>query len=268
MEEIISRDNQYIKLLASLQQPKRRRETGLTIIEGVRATEEALRSGADIEFALIEQMLPDQPRVGQVIDGLRLRGVKVFSAAAPLLARAAATEHSQGVVLAVRYPADAYQKISDSKCDFLLIADGISDPGNLGTIIRTAEATAVDGLILTGNCTDWTSPKVMRAAMGAALRLPIWVADEQDALSLCRRRQVRLFMTAADAKQIYWQEQLIKPHAYILGAEAYGVGDFWHAAADAAIMLPMSQISESLNVAVAAAVLLYQTLQQRYDIEC
>ncbi len=267
MEEILSKDNQYIKLLASLQQSKRRRQTGLTIVEGVRAAEEALRAGVKIEIALIEPQLLDQQRAGKVIDRLRQQGVNAYAAVDNLLARAAATEHSQGIILAVHYPTDAYQRIDESKCDFLLIADNIADPGNLGTIIRSAEAAAVDGLILTGNCTDWTSPKVMRAAMGATLRLPIWVAKEKDALSLCRTRGVRLLLTAADGELLYWQEQLAKPHAYILGAEASGVGEFWRAAADTALKLPMAKGCESLNVAVAAAVLLYQTVQQRYDIK-
>ena len=149
--------------------------------------------------------------------------------------------------------------------DFVIIADGLRDPGNLGTLLRTADAAGVQALLLTPGTADAFSPKVVRSGMGAHFRLPILASTWDEISALCRQAAppVRILLSDAEAGQPLWSADLRQPCALVVGAEAEGITAPARAAAWGCLRIPMPGRSESLNAAVAAGVLLFEVVRQR-----
>lgn len=258
--QIISKDNQYLKLARSLRQKKARDKGGCFLIEGLRLAEEALNCRIPVRFALLAETAQTSDRLAKLICELEKLSIPVYRLAPALLADISATEHSQGIALIAAMP-EPPGPLPEGIC--YALCDNISDPGNLGAIIRSAYAAHVSALILGQGCADAYNPKVVRAAMGALFRLPIFKA-ESDAAAYQLVKDKQIYITAAEGLDIrQLGQKLQKPHLWVLGSEAAGVSPFWQAKADAAISLPMRQGAESLNVAAAAAVLFYQSFFSR-----
>jgi RNA methyltransferase, TrmH family len=151
--------------------------------------------------------------------------------------------------------------------DFILVLDAIRDPGNLGTILRTAAAAEVQGVILASGCVDPFSPKVLRSAMGAHFRLPLLVLDwtEIEALLKLGRTQpgVKIYLSEAESSLTYTRADFRSPAALIIGGEAEGAGMEAQRLAEERIHIPMAPGIESLNAAVAAAILMFEVVRQR-----
>lgn len=236
-----------------------RREEGAFVIEGVRLCEEAAAGGWEFEFILTAENLSAR---GQALARqMASTGIDVEAVSAELLNRAADTETSPGILAVLRLQELALP----SSPDFLLICDNLRDPGNLGTILRTALAAGVQGVLLTRGTTDAFAPKVLRAGMGAHFRLPIRDASPEDLRALLRQSDKPLTLLAADAELgvSCWQSDLTQPLALAVGGEAEGVSPEVRAIADGTIRIPMPGGSESLNAAVAASILMFETCRQR-----
>lgn len=255
MIAISSKDNKYIKLARSLQNKKGRALSGCFLIEGMRLSEEALSADIEICFALMEEEALANPRIAALVNQLATDAVPVYSLAAALFRFVTATEHSQGIALVAKKQRS--KLIASGNC--WAICDNIADPGNLGAIIRSAYAAGVGMLLLTPQCVDIYNPKVVRSAMGALFRLPVYAAESDEAAyQLTKERQ--LFITAANGQDIRQiSERLTSEHVWVLGSEAEGVSPFWQQKADLAVSLPMREGAESLNVAAAATVLFYES---------
>ena len=259
---INSRDNQYVKLARSLKSKKGRTESGCFLLEGWRLAEEALNTGWPLSYALISGDAPYNQRQQDVLWQLRRQQTTLYMLPPGLFAQTADTVHSQGLLLIARLPPAIPQL--PPQADFLLLADGLADPGNLGMVIRTAWAAGADGLLLTAGCADPYNPKAARASMGALLRLPLWYfADEAALLTLLTQRGLNLVAAAAEGENRYDTFSLEQPLVWLMGAEATGLSPFWRQAATHSVYLPMAPGAESINVAAAAAVLLYATAARR-----
>jgi TrmH family RNA methyltransferase len=147
--------------------------------------------------------------------------------------------------------------------DFLLIADAVRDPGNLGTMLRTAAAAGVEGFLLPPGAVDPFSPKVVRAGMGAHFRLPVHALEWEEIDQLLQRTALQVFLAAAGRGLAYTQADFRQPLALIVGGEAEGAGDQSRSLSGAQVHIPMPGGMESLNAAVAAAVLLFEVVRQR-----
>ncbi len=254
--DIQSRRNPKIRAIRRLQRSaKARRTEGRFVAEGVRLAEEALRAGWLPEWVLVGPGL--SPRGRAVVAGFRERGVTVFTTSEDALAAASATETPQGILLVLPFQ----QLPWPQHADFLLVLDGVRDPGNLGTMLRTAWAAGVQGVLLTTTSADPYNPKVVRAGMGAHFRLPMqrlpW-----DGLRK-RLDGYRVFLAAAGEGQAYTQADLRQPLALVIGGEAEGVSPQARALPHQALHIPMPGPAESLNAAVAAGVLLFEVVRQR-----
>jgi TrmH family RNA methyltransferase len=259
---ITSRDNQYVKLARSIKSRKGRMESGCFLLEGVRLAEEALKAGWPLKYALVSEQALTNQRLLDALAGLQKQQVPTYTLPPGLFAQAADTEHSQGLLLIAQLPPQA--QALPSGVDFLLLADRLADPGNLGTIMRTAWAAGVDALLLSPGCADPYSPKAARASMGAVLHLPLLHYEDEAAMfKLLQERGLVLYAAAADGQSRYDAVPLDKPLIWLLGAEAAGLCPFWRQAATHSVYLPMAKGAESLNVAAAAAVLLYATAARR-----
>jgi TrmH family RNA methyltransferase len=244
------------RVRALLNQRKDREQAGEFVVEGVRLVEEALSAGWQARLLLYTAELSERGR--GLVDSARSRGVECEGVLPQLLKAAADTETPQGIlgVFAMRdLPLPASP-------DFLLVTDAVRDPGNLGTLLRTAAAAGVQGVLLGPGTTDPFNPKALRSGMGAHFRLPMqkmtWPAID----GLCRPA-TRIFLAEAGEGTPCWQADLRGPITLIVGGEAEGAGPEARALAGENITIPMPGQSESLNAAVAAAILLFEVVRQR-----
>ncbi|WP_043097201.1 RNA methyltransferase [Kallotenue papyrolyticum] len=251
--------NPTVKHLRSLMaNRKARRHERLFVIEGVRAVEEALRSHAQIAFGVYNaEQLADSERGRAVLAALReQRGVQ--PASPEVIAAVSDTVTPQGVVLAVGWPA-----LTPQRRGITLVLDALQDPGNVGTLLRAAEATAVAQVICISGTADVYSPKVVRAAMGAHFRLPIVqdVSWEQAPALLADADHI--YAAVPDATMPYYAADWRQPAALIIGNEANGISAAGLALATKRISIPMAAPVESLNAAVAGSVILFEAYRQR-----
>jgi TrmH family RNA methyltransferase len=257
---ITSNQNPKIRRVRELLAKRSERvASGTFVIEGVRLVEEALSSGWPVDLVLFSGQL--SARGQQTVNGLAAAGADVEEIAAHLMDAITDTETSQGILAIARHSNLA---LPDS-ADFFVIADGIRDPGNLGTLIRTCAAAGVDALFLTPGTTDPFAPKVLRSGMGAHFRIPIYQADWSEITGQLhdRSRPVRILISDVEGGQPGWQTDLKVPLALVIGSEADGASAAARQVADDRIHIPMPGRSESLNAAVAAGILIFEVVRQR-----
>ena len=251
---ISSPQNPKIKLVRALQsRAKARRKENAFIVEGVRLFEEAVKARWQIRFVLHDQTLSERGRA--LLAALEQVGIEEVDSA--LLNDISDTETSQGILAVLTH---AQRPIPDSPT-FLLIADQIRDPGNLGTLIRTAAAAGVDAVITPPGTTDAFAPKVLRAGMGAHFRLPI-VDMDWDAIK-DRVQGLTVYLAEMQGDVVYTEASLTQACAVIVGGEATGATRSARALTDSSICIPMKDETESLNAAVAGAIILFEVARQR-----
>lgn len=263
---IESKDNQYIKAVRSLSAKKARKDQQAFLVEGIRLAEEAVAVLADIRCCLFDDSSLSGVRGAALAETCLQRGLLCYRIPDRLMGQISQTEHSQGVVLIVGLPNPeiAGQKLTELSDSFVIVLDRVADPGNVGTIIRTAHAAGAGGVLLNPGCADLYNPKTIRATMGAVFKMPIFSADsDEQILSLLQQLDMKICVAAAGKTDLFSATELDQPLAWIMGSEAHGVSSFWQQAADICIGLPMVANAESLNVASAAAVLIYETARQR-----
>jgi TrmH family RNA methyltransferase len=248
--------NPRIQLARSLlAQLKMRRESGCFVVEGIRLVEEALRSGWNIRFVLAGE---NQPERGQaLVADLGKKGIQVEVLSDRLVQAISDTETSQGI-LAVLEHKDLPVPLNP---DFILIADQVRDPGNLGSLLRAAMAAGVQAACLPPGTVDAFSPKVLRAGMGAQFHLPIRPV-KWDELGK-HLEEMNTFLAEMEGGILYWQADFTRPLALIVGGEADGASPSARQHAKNLVSIPMPGRSESLNAATAGAILMFEVVRQR-----
>lgn len=239
---------------------KAREESNSLVVEGVRLVEEALLNGWPVEYALWSRPLGERGQ--KIIGNLINNQVPVDEIPAALMARISDTETPQGLMLVVRRKS----MLLPLQIDFLLALDGVRDPGNLGTILRSACAFGSQGVALLPGCTDAFSAKVLRAGMGAQFRLPVMEMSVEEFRKTCKENTqpaLQIFLADMQADKPCWSVNLRQPLALVIGGEAAGATQALYAIADEKLLIPMLAGSESLNAAVAASILAYEIMRQR-----
>lgn len=249
----------------------------MILLEGVRLVEEAIRAGAHLESVAFTSDLEATDRGLALLDSLRRVRCRGAHLTRQIMEIFSDTETHQGVAAIASRPHYDVEDVFARPPQLLVIADRLQDPGNLGTIIRTAEAAGATGLITTPDTVDPFNHKALRASMGAALRLPLATnIASREVARLCREHNVRTIATRArpsrrviedasraEAVKVHTEIDMTGPVAFILGRESSGVSDESLFRADNLIHIPMAEGVESLNVSAAAAVLLYEAARQR-----
>jgi TrmH family RNA methyltransferase len=257
-EPIRSRTNPHVRRARFLRD---RGERGVAFVEGVRLLEEALRADVPIEETFVT--LEAERRNPLLLDRLRARGVTVRILDEGLLSQLSELETSEGVVaLARRPPFDEAQVLAG--IPLVVVLCGIQNPGNVGALLRTAEASGATGALLTRGSADPFSWKALRGSMGSAFRLPhVFVADGWDAAERLKAKGVRLVGAARNAPHAYDALDWKGGTALFLGNEGAGLSDAILGRMDLVVSVPMKDPVESLNVGAAAAVLLFEAARQR-----
>lgn len=295
MELITSVNNQRVKEVANLKQKKYRTESGTFFAEGLRAVQEA------VQYADVTELFYTEAEAGRLDEVLKAagnvpadtkeksenkknanhnnagtakkrnkaaNGIRMYQVDEKVMAKLSDTKAPQGVLAVIRTPEQNLRHLrpgtaSDNNAP-VIILDRVQDPGNLGTIIRTADAVGALGLILLEGCVDAYSPKVVRASMGSLFHLPV-VQDvtAEEALTWCYRNGYEPAATALKNAQNVYKADISKKMAFLFGNEANGVAEELQAAAETRLFIPMAGLAESMNVAMAAGIILFEGLRQR-----
>ena len=249
--------SKLVTLVRNLQQRKGRKRQNLAVAEGVRLVEEALAAEARLRGAIVSPALARTSRGAALLTDLAAHAVPLEEIPEREFARLAGTETPQGVLAIVDPPVWSLERIVPAAGAPVLILDAVQDPGNVGTLLRTAFALGAAGAVLLKGTADPNNAKVVRAAMGATFRLPIAAADDGQLAAWVRAREIAVWATALQGTPL---AQLRAPArlALVVGNEGAGIRDAVRELAAARVAIPLARGAESLNVAVAAGILLYE----------
>jgi len=263
---ITSAGNRYVKLARSLKEKSWRQKRALYLIEGMHLLQEAWQTGAQLEVILYTPEFWQVARGRQLLVDLQATGNRCLAVSEKIMQEVSAMVTPPGVVAVAPAKGCSLAELLRAPAPLLVVAAGIQDPGNLGTIWRTALGAGATGLVLTRGSVDPFSPKVVRAAMGASFRLPV-VTGVEPAVLVRELAADGINMVVADvgASTVLWQADLSGSLALVVGSENRGPGPELLAAASARVGIPLVGPAESLNAAVAAAILLYEAVRQRQE---
>lgn len=275
-ETITSPTNPRIRQAAALRDGDARRATGLTLVDGRRELARAAATGMEIVEAFV-----DARRLDDVVteaDGATLaawlatlaaRGTRVASVSERAFERVAFGGRNEGVVGVVRFgarPLADVQLVADRP---VFVIEGVEKPGNLGAILRTADAAGLGGVIVCDGRTDVANPAAIRASLGTVFSLPVATSSTAEAIDWCGRQNRNVVAATPEGARLWHEADLQSNAAIVLGSEAHGLSQAWAAAAAhgklrlTSVRLPMHGIADSLNLSVTAAVLAYESVRQR-----
>jgi TrmH family RNA methyltransferase len=264
MSELISSSqNSKIKFLRSLYRKKYRREENKFLLEGRRIVEDALKEKANLSQAYYSPQFIDNQINRELVKKLK-SNTEVFQIEDSLLEEVADTETPQGIIAVVDQPEFDLNEFVAGENDFFLIVDKVQDPGNLGTIVRTADGAGVDGIFLLKGTVDIYNLKTIRATMGSLFRVPIFHLDKPDDLNkILQIKDIQIVVGDVAAKNYYYELDYKRPTAIVVGNEGRGVQQETLKLAKHKVKIPLAKGVESLNVAIATGVMLYEVARQR-----
>ena len=257
MKELSSVSNPIVKAAAELKQKKYRTEQQAFLVEGMRSVEEAVNCGIVKQLFVLKGTKTASARQAAIIAAAAAEGVELYEV------KIADTETPQALTAVVARQSAALEELAAAG-GIVLVLDRIGDPGNLGTMIRTADAAGISGIVLLAGCTDIFAPKAVRSTMGSLLHIPVAEGIcEADFISWARKNGYEITVTCLENADSLYQTDLQGPVAVVVGSEAEGVSDGLLEAAVKKVFIPMEGQAESLNAAVAAGIVMFECLRQR-----
>jgi RNA methyltransferase, TrmH family len=236
---------------------------GVCVIEGPDLVRSGLDASVEFEAIYIDADASKDPGLRSLVADASDRGVRVFSLAAGVLDRVADTTTPQPIMAAVRLPITEFSAIAPE--GLILILHDVRDPGNAGTLIRSADAAGASGLIFTGTSVDPFNPKTLRSTAGSIFHVPVAVASLEDAVTHLHSRAVRVLATVVRGGSKLREVDFSRPTAVVIGNEASGLDDAVIALCDSSLSIEMAGASESLNAGVAGSLIAFEALWQRQD---
>jgi TrmH family RNA methyltransferase len=265
-KRISSRDNPRVKLARKVRDGK---DEDLVFVEGLRLAEEAAQSNLRIEYCIVTPEFGSSDREAKLLGSLSDVGVEILEVDDRIFQSIAETRSPQGTILICRRPTTdrvSFEKrIGPRRSELAVIVMlyEVNNPSNLGAVLRTAEAADVQGIIVSSNSADVLSPKSVRSSMGSVFRLPIWSnADPGAVFEFAKQGQYSLTAVAADGDLPYLEIEWKIPQLLVFGSEAHGLPRQIFGKMDQTIAIPMNAEVESLNLAVAAGVILFEARRQ------
>lgn len=252
-----------IKKLAKLKDRRDRDETGLFLVEGYRELRRAVDGGVAVRTLLTCPELFLGENEGALIAQVAGRGAEVIRCAPAVFEKISYRDRPDGLVAVVVQMQRKLQDLPKSTNPFFVVAEAIEKPGNLGTILRSSDAVGCDGVIVCDRCTDIYNPNVVRASVGTLFTLPVVEAASEATLSYLRSHGVQVVAATPSATLEFTEADLAGPVAIVVGTEQLGLSSLWMDAADLRVRIPMRGVADSLNVATATTLLLYEVLRQR-----
>ena len=258
--ELTAVNNPQIKAAAELKQKKYRLERGLFLAEGLRTVEEAVayKAVVSIFYTAIED-----DRTRAVLEEAAAQQVKLTCVSDTVLKKIADTETPQGIIAVCKMQPVALDDLLASG-KMLLVLDRVGDPGNVGTMLRTADAAGLGGLVLLKGSVDIYAPKTVRSSMGSLFHVPVLAGvGEDEFIESAHNAGYELLVTCLDGADNLYKADLHGRLAFVMGNEANGVSEGLLAAADKRVYIPMAGRAESLNVAMAAGIVMFEALRRQ-----
>ena len=259
---ITSTSNAKIKRIVQLRKKKKARDAeGVFLVEGIRMFRE-------IPEKLLQEIYISESCEGKEGKERRRRasacGIRPELVSDGVFAYLSDTQTPQGILCVVGQLSYSLEEVADASCPHMLVLDRLQDPGNVGTILRTAEGAGVTGILLDGECADIYNPKTIRSTMGSIFRMPFYyIQDLEEGIRYLKKRGICTYAAHLEGKRAYDEEDYRKPCAFLIGNEGNGLRPEIADLADTYIRIPMAGEVESLNAAIASAVLMFEAGRQR-----
>lgn len=263
--DITSPSNARVKALVALHKRRSRAQAGVTVVEGHDELTLALDAGAvPTTLYCCPELLTDA-RAG-LVDRVAATGAEVLRMGRTAYEKVSYRDSPDGILALVPDPAVALDALDLPERPLVLVVEGIEKPGNLGAMLRTAEAAGVDAVVAASPVTDWANPNVVRASKGTLFAVPVAHAPAAEVVAWLRERGLQVVVATPDAERLVTEVDLTGPTALVVGTEHDGVTEAVRGAADVLVRLPMAGRVNSLNVATAAAISVYEAVRQRLSV--
>lgn len=258
MNEVISSSqNPKIKVLLSLQsKSSERKEKGLFVVEGLREVERCAFGGYEIDTLFVcSSMLPE---------GFELPPSRhIFEVTPYVYSKIAFRESTEGLLAEVRTKELSLEGLKLGGTPLIVVLESVEKPGNIGAALRSADAAGADAVIVCDPLTDLYNPNLIRASLGTAFSVPLIACSSKECIDFLKAHNIQILTAQLQDSVLYYDSDLQKASAIIIGTESTGLTDIWRKAADRHIRIPMAGIADSLNASVSAAVLLFEAVRQR-----
>ena len=261
--KISSTSNPRVKELLNIKNKPLKGRPPFYLVEGLHLLETALSAGVFLREIFFTADFALRGKGQKIMKALSKKPLKIHEVSENIMRKLADTGTPQGIIAVVAHTPLTLGDIPMKKNPLFTVIDGIQDPGNLGTIIRTSDAAGADGVVLLPGTCDPFSPKVIRSTAGSIFHIPVLHADPPVLGKWLRERGIRLAVTSANSGEDVFQARLLGPVALLFGNESRGVGEGLRRSADILVKIPVYGKAESLNVAAAAAICLYEAVRQR-----
>lgn len=261
--KITSTQNPKIKSLLTLEKPRDRRKQCLFVVEGAQEVRMALEAGYKIGNIFFCEEIMDQQDATDLLRDERL----LIPVSREVFEKIAVRESTGGLLAVAEQKTHRLEDIHLRKNPLLLILEGVEKPGNLGAILRTADAAGVDAVIICDPQTDFYNPNVIRSSVGCVFTKQIASATSEETIAWLKKNNIHIFCTYLKASHPYHEIDYRSPSAIVMGTEATGLSEIWVKNATANIIIPMLGKIDSMNVSNAAAVVVYEAMRQRgFDV--
>lgn len=262
-EPITSLQNPQIKALVRLRKRRERDRTKSFLIEGYRELRRAVDRQVTIETLYVCEELFLGTNEPSLIADATTNGAEVVEVGADPFSKVSYRDRPEGLLAVAEQFDTDLQSLAPGADPLVLVVESIEKPGNLGTMLRTADAAGVDAVIVADPSTDPFNPNVVRASLGCLFTVPLAVSSTEQAMEWLASSQIRTVATTPDTSALHWEADLTGPVAVIVGSEQYGLSREWLDRAHERIRIPMGGQADSLNAAMAAGVVLFEAVRQR-----
>lgn len=266
---LTSLQNDRIKQVVRLNNRRQRDAEQRTIVEGIREVDNALQQGIiPYEAYLCPDLITDEAKATteHLVQLARSNATQLFEVTPDIFAKIAYRGHSGGLLLVIPYMKQSLDYLPLGSPPFLAVVENVEKPGNLGAILRTADAAGADGVIVCSDgtaSTDLHNPNVIRASLGTLFTVSTAAATSCETIRWLQKHHIQIVVATPEAEKVYTAVNLKLPVALITGSEAYGLSQAWLETADVRVRIPMAGMADSLNLATATALLLYEVVRQR-----
>lgn len=266
MDSIQSSQNNTIKDIKALHLKKNREAQNLYFVEGIRFVKDAIDNGQTIVKVVISDKLESLNGGNRLIEKVNTVCSDVYLVPEKLFKEISDTQTPQGILAVLQKREFEFGTVIEQGTS-VVVLDSLQDPGNVGTIIRTADAAGVSAVILTKGCVDIFSPKVLRSTMGSIFHMPIFEGVQiNETIGLLKKSGYKIIAAHLEGKNNYYDEELTCKSAIIVGNEANGISDETASISDKLVKIPMPGKAESLNAAVAASIMIYEIVRQKSGV--
>ena len=255
---ITAKDNEKVKYTKSLLKTKNRTKESKFIIEGYRILTLAIECNADIEYVFINEDFENKEEYISFLETLKEKNMKIYKTTNKIFGDLVDTESTQGILGVVRFKQKNIEESLDDDSKFVLVLDRIQDPGNMGTIIRTADAAGIDTIIALKGCVDIYNPKVIRSTMGSIFDMNVIHTTQDEAVRLLKLKNFDIVSSYLDTNNFYNSVEYNYKTALVIGNEANGINEELVSKSDVLVKIPIYGKAESLNAAISSAILMYE----------